>query len=133
MLVAKGVIRRQIPRLVRKLHIPRHPHWLAWHLQADLATTSTATAAANRRSVTNVCRAVFCRRVSLAPRKRVASLSVCEADGLESASVLTGHASCLTTQRATAVPAAKHLHPFRGTNHVEKKLDRLRVDVLTPP
>src|SRR5438105_12618058 len=75
---------------------------------------------------------LFCRRVSLAPQKRLASLSVCEADGLESACALTGHASCLTTQRATAVPAAKNLHPLRGTNHVEKKLDRLRDDGLTP-
>src|SRR5438876_9995330 len=121
MLVAKGVIRRQIPRLVRKLHIPRHPHWLAWHLQADLATTSTATAAANRRSVTNVCRAVFCRRVSLAPRKRLASLSVCEADGLESASVLTGHASCLTTQRATAVTCCKVSPPFERNQRSEER------------
>src|SRR5204862_3492367 len=64
------------------------------------------------RSVTNVCRAVFCGRVSLASRKRLASLSVCEADGLESASALTGHASCLTTQRATAVTCCKVSPPF---------------------
>src|SRR6476646_486334 len=74
----------------------------------------------------------FLRRVSLASRRRLASLSVCEGDGLESAFALTGHASCLTTQRATAVTAAKYLHPLRGTNHVEKKLDRLRDDGLTP-
>src|SRR5256714_12215747 len=86
----------------------------------------------NWRSVTNVCHAVFCRRVSLASQKRLASLSGCEAEGLESAGALTGHASCLTTQRATAVTAAKYLPPLRGTNHVEKKLDRLRDDGLTP-
>src|SRR5437764_13578815 len=76
--------------------------------------------------------ALFFVAFVLAPRKRLASLSVCEAVGLESACALTGHASCLTTQRATAVTAAKHLHPLRGTNHVEKKLDRLRDDGLTP-
>src|SRR5437762_8411236 len=74
----------------------------------------------------------FHGRASLASRKRLASLSGCERVGLESASALTGHASCLTTQRATAVTAAKYLHPLRGTNHVEKKLDRLRDDGLTP-
>jgi hypothetical protein len=48
----------------------------------------------------------FQGRASLAPPERFASLSGCEAVGLESARALTGHASCLTTPRATAVTAA---------------------------
>jgi hypothetical protein len=40
---------------------PKEWCWLAWHLQADRLTTRTAAAAANRRSVTNVCCVVFLR------------------------------------------------------------------------
>jgi hypothetical protein len=40
------------------------------------------------------------------PRKDLLVCPVVRGVGLESARALTGHASCLTTQRATAVTAA---------------------------
>ncbi len=42
---------------------------------------------------------LFSERVSLAPRKRLASLSVCEAEGLESA--MCAHRACILPHDAT--------------------------------